>query len=237
MDIERLKTLAAKTALPANTPVAARRDSTGTVYIYEEISPPEYGGMGAKAFVEQLQNLGNVNTLNIHINSIGGSVIEAMGIYNALLAHPAASKVVSIDGIAASAASFIAMAGTRIVMAESAMMMVHQPWATTGGNAKALRSMADLLDRNETALVNIYQKRTKQPEAKIRSMLEAETWMTAQEAVDLNFADAVAVQDAPTQIAAKAPSILTIAAVTQRQLTESDLALASMEMALLRQTV
>jgi ATP-dependent Clp protease protease subunit len=232
MDITKLKDLAGK--MPSFSPMAAKKDSVGTVYLYREISPEEYGGISAQAFVNELQSLKGISTLEVRINSIGGSVIEAMGIYNALLAFPAKDKIVYVDGLAASAASFIAMAGTRIVMAESAMMMVHSPWATTGGNAADLRAMADLLDKNETTLVNIYSKRTKQDETKIRAMLAAETFMTAQECLDLGFADEIAGQAQETKIAAKMPDILTIAAVTRRVLSEEE---SRLEMEILRRTI
>jgi ATP-dependent protease ClpP protease subunit len=237
MDIDKLKTFASKCALPEGVPMAAKKDSAGTVYLYQEISAPEYGGISAKMFTDELKALGNVTTLDIRINSIGGSVIEALGIYNTLLAHPAKTKTVYIDGIAASAASFIAMAGTKIVMAESAQLMVHSPWIMASGNAKDLRNMADMLDRNTTILVGIYAKRTKLPADTLTAMLDAETWLTATEAVAQGFADEVAGSPAAEKMAAKLPDILTAAVVTQRQISEADLAIAAMEMALMSSKV
>lgn len=214
--------------------VMAKRQAAGTVYIYQDIGPVEMGGLSAKAFADEVKALGPVDTLHIRINSVGGSVLEALAMFETIRTHPAKARIVYVDGLAASAASFVAMAGTRIIMAENAQMMVHQPWANGAGTAADHRRMADMLDRNEGMLVNIYSKRSGQDEDKVRAMLAAETWLNASEAVALGFADEVAADE--SKVAAKAvemPKLFVVAAVTQRELSEADRILAEMEMTLL----
>ena len=129
----------------------------------------------------------------VTINSRGGEVDHALAIFNHLrgLAKDGKRIVVRIDGIAASAASIIAMAGDEIVMPANALMMVHAPWAWVAGNAEQLRREADVLERFESALIATYTARTGKGEDELRSMLAEDTWMTAQEAVDAGFADRV----------------------------------------------
>lgn len=228
MNLDKLKEVAARVSLPAGTPLAARRDKQGDLYIYQDIGPAAYGGLDAKTFMDSLNGLRGVDTLNVHINSIGGSVFEAIAIYNSLKQFKA-NVVVQVDGLAASSASLIAMAGTEIQMAPEAQLMVHEPWAVTAGNASTLRDMADLLDRNRDLLVAIYEKRTGLPNEEVKNLLAAETWLTAQEAIAKGFADSV--MGEPVRIAASvSTSIIGIAADTKRVLTENHAALASMKM-------
>lgn len=119
------------------------------ISIYEEI-----GGFGitAKKFAEDLKALGDVSHIDLRIHSPGGDVFEGIAIYNLLRNHPA-EITVYIDGVAASMASVVAMAGDRVVMPENAMMMIHKPWGISGGNAGDMRDYADLLDKVETVLV------------------------------------------------------------------------------------
>lgn len=129
----------------------------------------------------------------VTINSRGGEVDHALAIFNHLrsLARDGTRIKVRIDGIAASAASIIAMAGDEIVMPANALMMVHAPWTWAAGNAEQLRREADVLERFESALIATYTARTGKGEDELRSMLAEDTWMTAQEAVDAGFADRV----------------------------------------------
>lgn len=155
------------------------------VYIYDEISPY---AVSAKGVVAQLNALKAVPTLNVRINSPGGSVFEGVAIYNALCAHPGTVDVY-IDGLAASIASVIAMAGKTINIAENAMMMIHNPSAVVWGQAKDLRQQADVLDQIRETLINTYVTRTGGTRKAIGEQLDAETWFTAKEAVAGKFAD------------------------------------------------
>lgn len=184
----------AKTIKPgfSRITMAAKSDSAD-VYIYEQIGEGWFGGLGSKAFVDQLNALGDVKTLNVHINSPGGDVFEGNAIYNTLKAHPA-KVVVTIDSVAASAASLIAMAGDEINIAETAMVMIHNPRTMMYGEASDLRTEADLLDKIAGAMAIAYARSGKSVED-ITAIMDAETWYTGQEAVDAGFADAVVNQN------------------------------------------
>jgi len=124
----------------------------------------------------------------VRINSPGGSVFEGLPIYEALAAYGGGKVMVYIDGLAASMASVIAMAGDDIIMAESALMMMHKPWDASIGNADELRQDAARLDTIERQLVGIYAKRSGLSPARIRAMLAAETWFDAEQAQSAGFA-------------------------------------------------
>lgn len=155
------------------------------IFIYEEI-----GGFGvtAKQFAEDLKALGDVSHINLRIHSPGGDVFEGIAIYNLLRNHPA-DITVYIDGVAASMASVVAMAGDRVVMPENAMMMIHKPWGISGGNAGDMRDYADLLDKVETVLIPAYARKTGKSAQEITAMLEDETWMDGKECLKHGFAD------------------------------------------------
>jgi ATP-dependent protease ClpP protease subunit len=157
------------------------------VHVYDAIGGPD--GVSAKEFAKDLKAHANAKTLTIRINSPGGSCFDGIAIFNQLKRHPA-RKTVHVDGIAASAASVICMAGDEIVMPDNTIMMVHRPYALVLGNAGDMQAMVEALNRVEDAMVLAY-RRSRQTDARIRALLAAETWMGAQEAVDLGFADRV----------------------------------------------
>jgi len=151
------------------------------------------GGITAKKVVDDLAALAGVEQLDVRINSPGGDVFDGTAIYNAL-ARFSGKVVVHVDGIAASIASVIAMAGEEIRVAENAMMMVHRPWSHAIGDAPDMRQMADVLDKAWTALLATYSRRTGRRASSIEQLVVdggGEFWMTAQEAVDEGFADTV----------------------------------------------
>lgn len=155
------------------------------VQIYDEI-----GGWGVSAndFKNQLEALGEVDRIDLHIHSPGGDVFEGTAIYNILMSHPAKVEVY-VDGLAASMASVIAMAGDVVYMPENALMMVHKPWGAQMGEADDFRRYADLLDKVEETLVLSYAIKTGKSEEEIKTLLAAETWFTGAEAVEAGFAD------------------------------------------------
>jgi len=166
--------------------VKAQADTAVEVSIYDEIGA---WGVTAKDFIDSLRpHKGKV--LNLSINSPGGDVFAGIAIYNALRMHGADVNV-RIMGVAASAASLIAMAGTTITMPENTFLMVHNPWTFAMGNADELRDMADVLDKISASLVGTYVARTGKSEDEIKQMLADETWLTAAEAVEAGFADEV----------------------------------------------
>lgn len=177
-----------------------RNEATGTepssadVYIYEEIGERWWGGgVSAKRLAEQLDEL-DVDTIRLHINSPGGAAYEGITIMNSLRRHNARVEV-TVDGLAASAASIIAMAGDHVVMNRGSQMMVHDPWGYASGNAGEMRDFADYLDKLADSLADVYAARTSHDRAHWRQVMEAETWYTAEEAVDAGLADEWA--DAP----------------------------------------
>jgi ATP-dependent Clp endopeptidase proteolytic subunit ClpP len=167
--------------------IAARADEAEVV-LYDVIDP--YYGISAAAVHEQLKAVGDVKRIRVRINSPGGSVFDGTAIYNILRAHPA-RKIVSVDGLAASMASIVAMAGDEIEMGEGAYMMVHDPLGVAVGDSAEMRDVAELLDRMKTQLVGIYARRTGRSEAEIAQLMQDETWMSAREAVAGRFADRV----------------------------------------------
>lgn len=161
----------------------AKTDTSAEVTIFDEIG---MWGVTAKDFIAGLKAHAG-KTITVNINSPGGSVFDALAIYNALRAH-GSEITVKVMGVAASAASLIAMAGNKIIMPENTFMMIHNPWAFTAGNADELRDFADTLDTIGSALVKTYVARTGLDEAEVKELLAAETWLTAEEAVAKGFA-------------------------------------------------
>lgn len=146
-------------------------------------------GVSAKSFLDDLRTV-TTDAVDVEINSPGGDVFAGLAIYNGLRAS--GKKInVKVLGLAASAASLVAMAGDTIEMPENAFMMIHNPWGFAMGGADEMRNTADVLDKIGTGLVSTYAKRTGKTDQEITALLDAETWMTAQEAVDAGFATSV----------------------------------------------
>lgn len=131
--------------------------------------------------------------VTVWINSPGGDVFAASLIYTALMEHKG-HVTVKVEGLAASAASVIAMAGETVLMAPTAFMMIHNPWELAAGNAEQLRHEADVLDEIAEGLITAYQIKTGLSKNKIRQMMADETWMSAQTAIDNGFADALLIR-------------------------------------------
>lgn len=157
------------------------------VDVYDVIGDFWGEGVPARSVLAKLRVAKNASQINVRINSGGGDAYDGIAIYNLLVAHKA-KVVVDIDGLAASAASLIAMAGDEIRMSESALMMIHNPWTFTIGDAADLREKADQLDKLRDALANAYIQRSGLPREKVIELLDAETWFNADEAVELGFA-------------------------------------------------
>lgn len=147
-------------------------------------------GVTAKSFVDAVNELGDLDEIEMHINSPGGEVFDGLAIYNYLRRHPA--KVTAyVDGVAASIASVIAMAGDKIIMPSNAQIMVHDPWSFAIGNSTEMRKSADTLDRVKSGLLAVYQERTGKSDDEISALMTAETWISAEQAVELGFADEI----------------------------------------------
>ncbi|WP_273750781.1 head maturation protease, ClpP-related [Leuconostoc mesenteroides] len=141
----------------------------------------------ATSFRDALKELGDVSTINLSINSGGGSVFDGIAIYNMLKSHKATVNVY-IEGLAASIASVIAMAGDTITMRSGSMMMVHMPWTLSQGNAEEMRKTADTLEKTGDSIVDIYSERTGISSDDIRNIMNEETWLSAEEAVEQGWA-------------------------------------------------
>lgn len=180
-----------------NKGVGTISNESTRVDIYEEI-----GGWGVTAgeFVEQLRAVGTP-TIDLHINSPGGSVFDGVAIYNALSQHPATVNGF-VDGLAASAASFIAQACDSITMNPGSMMMVHDAIGMTWGNALDHTTMAGLLTQVSDSIADLYAKRAGGTAATWRAVMENNggegKWYTAREAVDAGLADRVAGDPEPS---------------------------------------
>ena len=155
-------------------------------------------------FVENLKDVKEGDTVNLYINSMGGSVKEALGIYSALRRCPA-TVVAYIDGFAASAASIIAMAAGRVVMPRNTTMMVHNAAWAVYGNSKDLRKSADDLDIINAAMLQSYIVKAggKLTQEKLEELTDGETWLSAEECIQYGLADEYAEQDANLETAAK----------------------------------
>jgi ATP-dependent protease ClpP protease subunit len=161
------------------------------VWLYDVIGTDFWGeGISAYQFQQDLGALEDIDRLTVRINSPGGLIFDGNAIYNALWRFPA-EVVAVIDGVAASAASLVAMAGDRITMAENAMMMVHQPHAHADGTAEDHRKLADLLDKTLDGLVIAYSNKSGASRATVKAWLDEETWFTSAEAVEAGLADEV----------------------------------------------
>lgn len=157
------------------------------IFIYGDIGG-WWDGVDAQEFAKEVAGL-DVSTINVRLKSPGGIVYDGVAIYNALAMHQKAKIVVHIDGIAASIASVIAMAGDEIRIGEGSHVMIHKPWSFTMGDAAAMRKEADILDKLEAGIIDIYEARTGKDRAQLEQWVADETWFRGQEAVDAGFAD------------------------------------------------
>jgi ATP-dependent protease ClpP protease subunit len=175
-----------------STFAGSEKATTATLYLYDFIGADLFGdGITAKRVIEDLAEIGQVETLDVRINSPGGDVFDGIAIHNALARFPA-QVVVHIDGLAASAASLIAMAGDKILAAENSELMVHRPWTIAIGDGPEMRRTADQLDKAWSSILTTYADRTHRRAPKIEQLIDAaggELWMTAEEAVKEGFAD------------------------------------------------
>lgn len=162
---------------------------TGEIFLYDAIGSSFWGMIDAATVLPDLAKMSG-KRLTLRISSPGGSVDEGRAIYNALRRHQGGVDVV-VDSSAYSIASYIAMAGERVVMAKNAMMMVHNPWTMAMGSAAELRKTADVLDKYRDSIIDAYMEKTKQDRKKIVAVLNAETWYTADEAVAAGLASEV----------------------------------------------
>ena len=137
--------------------------------------------------------------INLWINSPGGDCIAASRIYSMLMDYPD-EVIVIIDGIAASAASVIAMAGTKVLMAPTALMMIHNPATSAFGDYRDMNKAIDLLNEVKESIINAYQLKTGMSRTVISHLMDAETWMNANKAIEMKFVDGLLEDEKKTVI-------------------------------------
>lgn len=189
------KVLAQNKAMPRRFEIKAMGSDAVEVFMYDAIVNDAWeaemmGGIAPQNLVPELRAI-TAGTIHLRINSPGGSVFGARAIEQALREHPA--KVIAhIDGLAASAATFIAMAADEVVMSSGALWMIHNAWGVAMGDHNDMLETAALLEKIDGTLIDTYAKRTGQTPEQLAEWMAAETWFTADEAVAAGFADSIA---------------------------------------------
>lgn len=185
-----------------------RDGDTADIDIYGDITSWAWceGDVSAATLSRQLEELADVSQINVHINSYGGEVAEGLAIYNALRRH-SAKIVTTCDGMACSIASVIFMAGDERVMSSASLLMIHNAWSWAEGNADELRKQADDLDIITSASKAAYLSRINIDEEELSALMDAETWITPEDAISKGFATSIevhSIQEAPAQGSRKA---------------------------------
>ena len=156
-----------------------------------------------KLFKDEL--FAGTGPITVWVNSPGGDCVAAAQIYNMLMDYPG-DVTVKIDGIAASAASVIAMAGTTVLMSPVSMLMIHNPMTAAFGNTDEMRKAIEMLASVKDSIINAYEIKTGLSRARLSHLMDAETWMDAHKAVELGFADGVLTRE-KTDVAPEAPEV------------------------------
>lgn len=161
------------------------------LWIYDVIGSGFFeSGVTDKSVRDDLAKFKNTEPLLVRINSPGGDVMQAVAI-KTMIDQWKGRVEVQIDGLAASAASYIATAGAKVTMADGAMYMIHNPWTIAVGDARDMRKQADVLDKIGSKLIDAYARKTGKGHDDLQKMLDEETWLTSDEAVEQGFADEV----------------------------------------------
>lgn len=159
------------------------------IFIYDVVGESWFGGVTAQDFVRELRAL-QANKILLRINSPGGDIMDGIAIRNAVAEHPANVET-HVDGLAASTASWIALAGDSVVMSPNAMMMIHEPWDIVVGDPATMRKTADVLDKFGEDIASMYAQKAGGKPADWRQKMRDETWFSDQEAVAAGLADSV----------------------------------------------
>ncbi|MFK0570563.1 head maturation protease, ClpP-related [Endozoicomonas sp.] len=170
-------------------------DKTPELFIYDDID--DWWGVSAQSVIDQIREV-DAAEINVRVNCRGGMVFEGIAIYNTLRLHKA-NVHISIEGLAASIASVIAMAGDTVTIAENAMMMIHNLYGWAQGDAEAMRKTADVMDKIADSITVSYTDRTGKSIEEMKALMESETWYTAAEALEAGLVDQV---DSPVKAAA-----------------------------------
>jgi len=175
-------------------------DKTREMFVYGQIGPADWGFIAADSIVEALGMLGD-GPISVRVNSPGGSVDEAVAAVENLRRH-SGEVTVSVDALAASAATLFLVSGFKVTAAPRAMVMIHQPHTIAIGDAAAMRKTADILDKYSETLVDAYAAKMDASREEILAMVASETWFTAKEAMAIGLVDEVVdIKDAPKAMA------------------------------------
>ena len=168
-----------------------QRDSEAHINIYGDITSWEWleSDVSSYTLSKELDTL-DVGVINVYINSYGGEVAEGLAIYNALKRHKAKIKTYA-DGFACSIASVIFMSGDERIMYNSSLLMIHNAWVSTSGNANDLRAEADALEKITQASINAYMSNVNITEEELKILLNSDTWLLPSEALEMGFATSV----------------------------------------------
>lgn len=168
-----------------------QNDNEVDIQIYGDITSWEWfeSDISSYTLAKQIEGL-ECDKINVYINSYGGEVAEGLAIYNQLKRHKAKVKTVC-DGFACSAASVVFMAGDERIMSTASLLMIHNAWTYASGNSKELRKQADDLDKITQASINAYMQEVNITEEELKQMLDDETWITPQEAIEKGFITAI----------------------------------------------
>lgn len=161
---------------------------TAEIYLYSAILSSDYNET-TKDIIQEISKF-NGKKINLHINSEGGDIFEAQGMYTYLTNH-SAKVTVYIEGLCASAASIIAMSGDKICMYENSLFMIHNPAGSVFGESGDMRNLANILDKIRDTIAIIYEKRTGMSHDEIIELMNSETWLSAQEAQAFKFIDEI----------------------------------------------
>lgn len=189
---------------------AVKEGEIADIYIFGDITSFEVEDTDISSYslAKELKSLpSNITLIRVHINSYGGEVAEGLAIYNILRGHKA--KVITIcEGFACSIASVIFMAGDERIMSNASLLMIHNAWMYTAGNAAQLRKDAEDLEKITQASIEAYKNRTTISEEEIKSLLDAETWLFPEDAKELGFASLVVKKEAANKASERSRKII-----------------------------
>ena len=171
----------------------AKENTSPEILLYDTIAgfnDNDFGYVSGKKLINEIKALANEKEIVLRINSNGGDIFQAFAIYNTLK-ESKASITVKVDGIAASAASLIAMAGEKIIMPENTMLMLHNPWGICKGEAEEMRAQAELLDKLKEQCIKAYQAKSNLSGEKLSEIMDNESYLSAKECKELGLCDEV----------------------------------------------
>lgn len=177
-------------------------DETRTLYLHGVIAEESWFEDDVTPALFKAELLSGGGDITVWINSPGGDCVAAAQIYNMLMDYPG-NVTVKIDGIAASAASVIAMAGTKVLMSPTGLMMIHNPLTVAIGDSEEMQKAIQMLDEVKESIINAYEIKTGLSRAKLSHLMDAETWLNSNKALELGFADGILFREEASPVQAQ----------------------------------